>query len=155
MPSAAIGGLRASLRTHGRPAGAPRTVVRLPVGAGVAGLEDRATAAVEFLCAAMVPPRSSSTRCAPVPTACSAACREGDCEFRTGDRLVAARLAAGRKPALRASVPRERVRLVHAGRSDVERLRAELAAFRSDLSRLAPREAHRTPPPKRQEKHHG
>ena len=158
MPSAAIGGLRASLEARTAAlAGSPRIVVfGCRWGAGVAGLEDRATATVEFLCAAMVPPSFIEYALrAGADGVLVAACREGDCEFRTGDRLVAARLAAGRKPALRASVPRERVRLAHAGRTDLERLRAELAAFRSDLSRLAPREAHRTPPPKRQEKRHG
>ncbi len=59
-----------------------------------------------------------------------AACREGDCEFRTGDALLQARLDAQRAPALRPTVPRERVRLVPAGRTDL----VDAAAPRSPRS---------------------
>jgi len=83
-----------------------------------------------------------------------AACREGDCEFRTGDALVRGRLAAQRAPALRPTVPRDRVRLVPAGRTDLATLRAALASFRADLARLGPQAA-RHALPKRQEKRHG
>jgi coenzyme F420-reducing hydrogenase delta subunit len=84
-----------------------------------------------------------------------AGCREGDCEFRTGDEIVAARLSARRKPALRPSVPRERVRLAHAGRTDLGALRTQLEEFRAELARLGPRSADHPPLPKRQEMRHG
>lgn len=47
-----------------------------------------------------------------------AACRDGGCEFRFGERWTAERLRGAREPHLRASVDRERVELVYAGRGD-------------------------------------
>ena len=44
-----------------------------------------------------------------------AGCRESDCEYRLGDRWARERLQGARQPALRRSVPRERVRLVFCG----------------------------------------
>ena len=72
--------------------------------------------AIEVECAAMVPPafvqyalRRGAKRVD------FTACREGDCEHRLGDRWLRERLAGSRPPALRASVPRERIRLVPPG----------------------------------------
>lgn len=68
--------------------------------------------AIEVECAAMVPPafvqyalRGGASRVV------FAACREGDCEHRVGDRWLRERLAGTRAPALRASVPRGAIRL--------------------------------------------
>jgi coenzyme F420-reducing hydrogenase delta subunit len=158
MPSAAIGGLRARLETRAAALeGAPRVVVfGCRWGAPAVALEDRSTAAVEFLCAAMVPPSFVEYALrAGADGVLVAGCREGDCEFRTGDAITGARLASRRKPALRASVPRERVRLAHAGRTDLEALRAQLDDFRAALARLGPRSADHPPLPKRQEMRHG
>ncbi len=158
LPSAAICGLRARLEARTAALeGGPRIVVfGCRWGASTAGLESRSTAAIEFLCAAMAPPSfveyalRAGADGVPVAT-----CREGDCEFRTGDAIVAARVAGERKPALRPSVPRERVRLAHAGRSDQAALRRELDDFRAALSRLGPRAADHPSLPKRQETRHG
>ena len=158
MPSAAIGGLRARLEASTAALeGSPRIVVfGCRWGAPGAMLDGPATAALEFLCAAMVPPSFVEYALrAGADGVLIAGCREGDCEFRTGDELIAARLDAARKPALRASVPRERVRLVHTGRTDLAGLRAHLDAFRAELSRIGPRAADHALPPKRQEKQHG
>jgi coenzyme F420-reducing hydrogenase delta subunit len=111
---------------------------------------------VELLCAAMLPPSFVEYALrAGADGVLIAACREGDCEFRIGDDLLAARLAAERRPALRASVPRSRVRVVHAGRTDLEKLREALEAFRIELAGPGPQAARHGLPPKRQETHHG
>lgn len=158
MPSLAIGGLRERLEERTAALeGRPRIVVLgCRWGAGSARLEGPGTACVEFLCAAMIPPSFVEYALrAGADGVLVAGCREDDCEFRTGDALVAARLDAGRKPALRASVPRERVRYLHAGHTDLATLGSGLESFRNDLQRLGPRPARLTSPPKRQEKRHG
>jgi coenzyme F420-reducing hydrogenase delta subunit/ferredoxin len=158
MPSAAIGALRETLESRTAAlAGSPRIVVfGCRWGAPVRGLEDRSTAAIEFLCAAMAPPSFVEYALrAGADGVLVAGCREGDCEFRTGTAIVAGRLAAARKPALRASVPPARVRFVHAGRTDLAALRARLQDFRASLARLGPRAADHPSLPKRQERHHG
>jgi coenzyme F420-reducing hydrogenase delta subunit/ferredoxin len=158
MPSAAIGSLRAGLESRTAALeGGPRIVVfGCRWGADARALEDGSTAAIEFLCAAMVPPSFVEYALrAGADGVLVAGCREGDCEFRTGDGVLAARLAGARKPALRASVPRDRVCLVHAGRTDLDALRSRLERFRADLARLGPRAGSRNLPPKRQETRHG
>jgi coenzyme F420-reducing hydrogenase delta subunit/ferredoxin len=157
MPSLEIGRLRERLETRTAAlAGGPRIVVfGCRWGAPVAGLEGPAVAAIEFLCAAMVPPSFVEYALrAGADGVLVAGCREADCEFRVGGELVAARLGARRKPALRASVPRERVRFAHAGLTDVSELRAQLEAFQADLARPGPSAARHPLPPKRQEKRH-
>jgi len=158
MPQAAIGGLRARLESQAAALeGGPRIVVfGCRWGTPVAGLANRSTASIEFLCAAMAPPSFVEYALrAGADGVVVAACREGDCEFRAGGEILAARLSAGRQPALRASVPRERVRLVHAGRTDLAVLRAELDSFRAALFLLGPRAAEHPRLPKRQETRHG
>lgn len=158
MPQAAIGELRARLESRTAAlTGAPRVVVLgCRWSAPAATLEDASTACVEFLCAAMVPPSFVEYALrAGADGVLVAGCREGDCEFRTGTGLVSARLAGTRKPALRPSVPRERVRQVHAGITDAAALRAALDDFRAALARLGPRAADHPHPPKRQESRHG
>ena len=158
MPSSPIGQLRARLEERTAAlAGSPRIVIfACRWGAEAAQLDDCATAAVEFLCAAMVPPSFVEYALrAGADGVLVAGCREGDCEFRAGDALTAGRLDAARAPALRPTVPRDRVRLVPAGRSDLAGLRAQLDRFRADLESLGPRARRHALPPKRQEKRHG
>jgi quinol-cytochrome oxidoreductase complex cytochrome b subunit len=67
-------------------------------------------------CAAMVPPafvQYALRRGA--AGVILAACREGDCEHRLGDRWVRERFAGRRAPVLRAAVPRDRVRVAFCG----------------------------------------
>ena len=158
MPSPAIGELRARLETRTAALeGGPRIVVfGCRWGAQVANLDDRATAAIELLCAAMLPPSFVEYALrAGADGVLVAGCRAGDCEFRTGDALIRDRLDARRLPALRPTVPRERIRIVAAGRTDLATLHEQLESFRAGLARLGPRAAHHPLPPKRQEKHHG
>jgi coenzyme F420-reducing hydrogenase delta subunit/ferredoxin len=158
MPSAAIGELRARLesRTAALAEGPRVVVLGCRWAAPVAALENRSTATIEFLCAAMVPPSFVEYALrAGADGVLLAGCREGDCEFRTGTQILSERLAAARKPSLRASVPRSRVRFAHAGLTDGAALRAELDEFRAALARLGPRAADHLHPPKRQETRHG
>ncbi len=67
-----------------------------------------------------------------------AACREGGCEFRLGERWTAERLSGRREPHLRAQVPPERVELVHAGPGDEALLAAALQRLRQRVQALVP-----------------
>ena len=58
-------------------------------------------------------------------------CREGECAFRLGMQLAAARLAAEREPHLRPSVPRDRIRTVACAPGEERRAAAALAALRA------------------------
>ncbi len=64
-------------------------------------------------------------------------CAEGSCHARFGDRWTKARLARERDPYLRARVPRERVRVLWAGRLGSGRLAALLDEFAAELSRAS------------------
>jgi coenzyme F420-reducing hydrogenase delta subunit len=66
-----------------------------------------------------------------------AACRDGGCEFRLGERWTAERLDRQREPHLRAAVPRERVELVFAGPGDEDLLQAALQRLRDRVQALA------------------
>ncbi|MCL4763343.1 MAG: hydrogenase iron-sulfur subunit, partial [Burkholderiales bacterium] len=68
-------------------------------------------------------------------------CPPDDCEYRFGSRWTAQRLAGEREPHLRASVPRERVRVAWAAREDLAAVARELAAFRAALALAPPRRA--------------
>lgn len=67
-----------------------------------------------------------------------AACREGGCEFRCGERWIAERLDGRREPQLRSSVDRNRLHLVFAGPGDEALLRAELDRLRERVRALPP-----------------
>ncbi|MEO8143298.1 MAG: hydrogenase iron-sulfur subunit [Betaproteobacteria bacterium] len=96
-------------------------------------LADARTAVMPVECAAMVPPSfiEYALRLG-ADGAMIAGCREGDCEFRLGDRWVRERIGGAREPHLRATVPRERIALSWAGR-DAERLQREVASLQSRL----------------------
>lgn len=66
-----------------------------------------------------------------------AACPEGGCEFRLGERWTAERLAGQREPHLRAQVPAERLALVHAGPGGEGTLAQALARLRLRVQGLS------------------
>lgn len=66
-----------------------------------------------------------------------AGCRDGGCEFRLGTRWIEQRLAGAREPHLRASVPRERLRVVQADAGEEARLAAALDELRHATTRGA------------------
>jgi coenzyme F420-reducing hydrogenase delta subunit/ferredoxin len=67
-----------------------------------------------------------------------AACREGGCEFRLGERWTAERLRGRREPHLRSQVPAERLELVYAGPGDEPLLAAAVERLRARVRRLGP-----------------
>lgn len=120
-------------------------------GVAVTPLRELDVAAIELVCAAMLPPsfveyalRSGADG------VLIAGCREADCEFRLGHELVDARLSGEREPRLRAHVPRSRVRTFRGARSDAQALVRAVAAFRRDLASL-PRFESASLPPRRRE----
>jgi coenzyme F420-reducing hydrogenase delta subunit/ferredoxin len=96
-------------------------------------LADTATAVLPLECAAMLPPSfvEYAVRLG-ADGVVIAGCREGDCEFRLGDRWVQERFTGAREPRLRAAAPRERIAVVWAG-SDRESVSQTLATLRARL----------------------
>jgi coenzyme F420-reducing hydrogenase delta subunit/ferredoxin len=65
-----------------------------------------------------------------------AACRDGGCEFRLGDRLTVERMQGTREPRLRAGVSTERLELVAAGPGDESALSEALARLRQRVESM-------------------
>jgi len=160
MPQRPMRALRAEL--EGKIA-ALRGRVRLVVfgcqcdcAADAAALAAPDTAVVSLLCSAMLPPsfveyalRSGADG------VLITGCRDGDCQYRLGNRWTEERLAGAREPHLRALVPRERVRVAWAGPTDTEPLAAEHERFRRALDSLPPLALTGWRVPKRTEALHG
>ncbi len=116
--------------------------------ANAAALEDARTALLDMRCIGMLPPsfieyalRSGADG------ALLVSCREGECLYRLGAELIALRLAGERQPVLRASVPRERLRMVALAAGDEAALGAARDALRAALEAMGPAPARR---PKRE-----
>lgn len=87
--------------------------------------------AIAIECAAMLPPSFGEYALRRGASGVVvAACREGDCEHRLGDRWMRERLAGTRAPRLRAVVPRARFAVVACG-SDARMLAAAVAAMKT------------------------
>ncbi len=147
MPQQPVDLLRRQLEAQlAKLSGATRLVVfGCDKGADVRGLAATDTAAISLLCTGMLPPsfveyalRSGADGV--VVTGC----RAGGCEFRLGMHWMQERLAHQREPHLRASVPQDRLRLIHASRTQTERLASALTEFRTQLETLTV--AGRNPP---------
>lgn len=117
LPGLAVDSLRAGVDAAlGR---LDRPVVLFACGpaANAARLDQRRVAHIGVACAAMVPPAlveyalRNGARAVVV-----AGCREGDCEYRLGDRWTRERAARRRAPRLRSTVPQGRMRLAWCGR---------------------------------------
>jgi ferredoxin/coenzyme F420-reducing hydrogenase delta subunit len=118
MPQQPIGALRQQLESALAGTGRGRVVVfGCNHGADLNQLDDERVARFSLLCIGLLPPsfveyalRSGASG------VIVAGCSQGGCAFRLGERWTAERLAGTREPQLRASVPRERLRMVYAGR---------------------------------------
>ena len=133
--------------------GVPKTVVfGCACAADVDALARDDTATLSLECAAMLSPSFIDYALrAGADGVLVTGCRDGDCAYRLGNELTEARLQGTREPHLRASVPRERVRVAWRGPWDGQALRDDLEAFRAAL-RLLPA----TPRPASKRKvHHG
>jgi coenzyme F420-reducing hydrogenase delta subunit/ferredoxin len=158
MPQQPVDALRRQLeRGLGALHGGVKVVVFGCQGAADLGSVAAAdTAAVSLICAGMLPPSFIEYA---LRTGADGilitGCRDGDCEYRLGNRWTEERLVAMREPHLRSAVPFERVRVAWAGPTDGAALSTELARFRELLSELpvAARAGH--VPPKRAEATHG
>jgi quinol-cytochrome oxidoreductase complex cytochrome b subunit/coenzyme F420-reducing hydrogenase delta subunit/NAD-dependent dihydropyrimidine dehydrogenase PreA subunit len=108
-------------------------------GADLSGLDDATTATVELLCAGQLPPAfvEYALRTG-ADGVLVAGCREGDCEYRLGNRWTAMRLRSQREPQLRSESARQRLETAWVGRGGKLALARELAKFRDDLSTAIP-----------------
>jgi ferredoxin/coenzyme F420-reducing hydrogenase delta subunit len=139
MPQRPIDGLRQKLRDSLALAKSPRPVVVFGCdhGADVSRLAADDVHTFSLLCAGQLPP--SFVEYALRDGAAGvvvAACREGGCEFRFGERWTAERLRGAREPHLRASVDADHVELVYAGRGDEAALAQAVAGLRSVITPL-------------------
>lgn len=149
LPQLTVNAMRARLEASlARLSGEGRVVVfGCDEAAQAAGLADARTAVLGLPCIGMVPPSFVEYALRNgAEGVLLAGCRDGECAYRLGIELTRARLAGEREPRLRASVPRERLRLIGAARGDEAPLAAALAEFRGALTGAA---APRALPPKR------
>jgi coenzyme F420-reducing hydrogenase delta subunit/ferredoxin len=142
MPQRTVGALRAQLKQALAAArsAAPLLVFGCDQGANSATLAADDVHVVPLLCAGQLPP--SFVEYALRDGAAGvvvAACREGGCAFRLGERWARERLAGEREPRLRDDrVPRERLELVFAGAGDERGLAAAVQRLRERVRALQP-----------------
>ena len=141
MPQLTVSDLRRRLQQAlaASRAARPLVVFGCDHGARCAGLGGGDVSPFSLLCTGQLPP--SFVEYALRDGAAGvlvAACREGGCEFRLGERWTAERLAGQREPHLRSSVAPERLELVFAGPGDEALLRAGLERLRRRVQPLTP-----------------
>lgn len=139
MPQLAVDPLRRRLQADlaASTAERPLMVFGCDHGAKVAAADGADASTCSLLCAGQLPP--SFVEYALRDGAAGvlvAACREGGCEFRLGERWTAERLAGRREPHLRTHVPPERVELVFAGPGDETLLTTALQRLRHRVQAL-------------------
>ena len=124
-------------------------------GADVRGLAATNTAAISLICTGMLPPSFIEYALrSGVDGIVVTGCREGGCDFRLGMQWTQERLAHQREPHLRSLVPQDRLRLVHASRTEGEKLAAAVSEFRTQLeTRMVA--SSRPPAYHRRKAHHG
>ena len=141
MPQRPVGALRAQLRQAlgSARSAAPLVVFGCDQGAPSAALLGDDVHVVPLLCAGQLPP--SFVEYALRDGAAGvvvAACREGGCAFRLGERWMRERLAGEREPRLRDRVAPERLELVFAGAGDERGLAAAVQRLRERVRLLQP-----------------
>ncbi len=139
MPQLPVAVLRRQLREGLQVAGAPRRIVVFACaqGADAAPLEDGDTLVLPLICTGQLPP--SFVEYALRDGAAGvvvATCRDTGCAFRLGARWTAERLAGGREPHLRKSVPADRVRQVQADAGETAVLAQALQSMRGSLPQI-------------------
>ncbi len=143
MPQRPVSALRAQLQRDLAASRAARPLVVFGCDHGVNSASALATGADDvsvcnLLCAGQLPP--SFVEYALRDGAAGvlvAACPEGGCEFRQGERWTAERLNGQREPSLREAVRGDRVELVFAGPGDDAGLAAAVQRLRVRVQRLA------------------
>jgi coenzyme F420-reducing hydrogenase delta subunit/ferredoxin len=140
MPQLPIGQLRSRLKAQiVRLKGEAKLVVfGCDHGADLRSLQSRDTAVMNLLCSGQLPPAFVEYALRNgADGVLVAACPDGGCEFRLGDRWIRERLLGLREPHLRRTVAPTQWRLMWAGPRDLEAVRRELDAFRTQLRERA------------------
>lgn len=140
MPQRPVGDLRRQLQRALAGCAAERPLVLFACAHGVAGVSPAPDVlALPLLCAGQLPPSfvEYALRDGAAGVAI-AACAEGGCEFRLGERWTRERLSGEREPHLRPGVEAERVELVFAAAGDPARVAAALARLRRRVDALPP-----------------
>jgi coenzyme F420-reducing hydrogenase delta subunit/ferredoxin len=107
-------------------------------GVSLRGVKDKRVRTISLRCIGQLPPSfldyvlSRGMADGVILTGCA----ENSCHARDGIRWTDARLARARDPQLRARVPRERIRVLWAGRAGGARLGRLLSQFTADLASL-------------------
>ena len=101
---------------------------------------DASFGVVQLPCVGMLPPSFIDFALARVGLegVLLAGCRSCECHFRLGDRYTEERVAGRRDPALRARVPRDRIRLSWRGVTERGGRLADIGAFRTALLQTPP-----------------
>ena len=131
MPQLPVDALRQQVRARldALPGGPKVLVFGCDQGANIAALRRPGAVGISLLCAGQLPPSFVEFALrAGASEVVVAACGEGACAYRLGNRWTAERLAGAREPHLRASVPAERYRVVHASQGDEAQLTAVIDA---------------------------
>lgn len=136
MPQLSIQELRRRLKQglEARPGGRTIVVFGCDEGCSVQGLTADDVLPISLLCAGMLPPSfvDYALRDGAAGVLVTG-CREGDCEYRLGQRWAAERLSGQREPRLRGSVPAQRLEVVWASRFDDRTLHEAIALLRARL----------------------
>lgn len=136
MPQLSIQELRRRLQQglEARPGGRTIVVFGCDEGAGVQRLASDDVLPISLICAGMLPPSfvDYALRDGAAGVLVTG-CREGDCEYRLGQRWAAERLSGQREPRLRGSVPAERLELAWASRFDDRTLHEAMNRLRARL----------------------
>ncbi len=133
MPQSPIGALRQRLQQRLAAMTGRRKIVVFGCdqGAAVAALAGPDVASFSLICTGMLPPSFIEYALrGGADAVLVTGCREGGCAFRLGQRWTDERLQALREPHLRASVPRERLRVIWADAGDEATLRGAIDGLR-------------------------
>lgn len=141
MPQLTVDDLRQRLQqaVSASPAAMPLVLFGCDHGARCSSLAASDVTPFSLLCAGQLPP--SFVEYALRDGAAGvlvAACCEGGCEFRLGERWTAERLTGAREPHLRAGVAAQRLEVVFAGPGDEDQLATGLERLRQRVQTLAP-----------------
>ncbi|SHI19574.1 Cytochrome b subunit of the bc complex [Pollutimonas bauzanensis] len=141
MPQLSIDALRRRLRARLAASTAQRPIVVFSCrhGASHDNLHGADLSVLGLICAGQLPPSfveyAMRNGAAGVLVA---ACREGGCEFRLGERWMVQRLTRQREPRLRVHAPAERLQLVFAGPGEEALLDQALQGLRERLRAMSP-----------------
>lgn len=142
VPGRTIAAIRAETDAEGkRLAGTSRIMVFGCMNAGIAeACRSESVGVASLNCTGQLPPSFIdyviSRRLA--DGVMIAGCAENSCHNRRGTEWTSERIAGDRDPQLRARVPRERLRVLWAGRLGGSALKAEIDAFAKSLEALGP-----------------